>query len=575
MTEGDLPGTDEDGPRLRLEELLTQLVDRAQEALGTQRRLRVLVGAQQSVVGDLELPVVLRRIVEAACRLVDARYGALGVIDPDGSGLEEFIFVGMDEALVSRIGHLPQGKGLLGALIDDPHPIRLDDLGRDARSAGFPEGHPPMESFLGVPVRVREEVFGNLYLAGATAGSFTEDDQALVTSLAASAGVAIENARLFEESRHRQAWLQASAEVTRRVLSAADATPLEEIVEVVRRLADADLVRLLVPDSTGARLSVAAAAGDAADQLVDESFPVAGALSETVLATGEPALLEDVSGSGGQAGTGRPLDAETDPLLQTGPAMLVPLVGSEGPRGVLLTGRRPGRRRFSSGDLEMATTFASHASMALELADARVDQQRMQLLEERERIARDLHDHVIQQLFAAGMTVRAAVTGLEDPARAGLLEKVVDSLDVAVKQIRTSIFQLRPHASAAASIRAAVLEVTAEAARALGFEPHVLFEGPVDTATAADLAEDVLAVVREGLSNVAKHARASVATVRLRAVGGELQVTIADDGIGLPDSPRRSGLANLRDRAGRRAGRLEIDAPDPGGTRLTWTVPLG
>lgn len=207
-----------DGPKLELDELLRQLIHRAQDVVATQGRLRGLLHANQSIVGNLTLPVLLRRTVQAACELAHARYGALGVIDATG-GLEQFVHIGMDADAVARIGHLPEGKGLLGALIEDPKPIRLHTMSDDPRSVGFPDGHPPMTSFLGVPVRVRDEVFGNLYLTECEKGAFTAEDEELVSALAATASVAIENARLYEEARRRQEWLQASTEVTQQLLS--------------------------------------------------------------------------------------------------------------------------------------------------------------------------------------------------------------------------------------------------------------------------------------------------------------------------------------------------------------------
>jgi GAF domain-containing protein len=205
-------------PLLEFDQLLGQLVTRAQDLMGTQSRLRGLLAANTAIIGNLALPVVLRRIVEVACELVNARYGALGVLAPVG-GLEEFIHVGMDDDAVERIGHLPAGKGLLGALIDDPQPIRLIRIADDARSVGFPANHPPMSSFLGVPVRVRNEVFGNLYLSESASGRFSEDDERVVIALAATAGVVIENARLFEQAKRRQDWLQASMQIQQRLMA--------------------------------------------------------------------------------------------------------------------------------------------------------------------------------------------------------------------------------------------------------------------------------------------------------------------------------------------------------------------
>jgi signal transduction histidine kinase len=252
----------------------------------------------------------------------------------------------------------------------------------------------------------------------------------------------------------------------------------------------------------------------------------------------------------------------------------VPLVGSKGVRGVLFAGRRRGRRRYTDDDLEMAKTFATHTSLALELSEARQDQERMALLEDRTRIARDLHDHVIQQLFAAGMTVQGVISGMGGDPRAVVLDKVVDTLDEAVKQVRTSIFQLRPHQHGGSSLRSPVLAVVSDLVPALGFDPGVSFEGPVDAVSDSRLAEDVVAVVREALSNTAKHAHATSAQVRLRASASQLEVIVEDDGGGLA-SDRRSGLQNLRDRAVSRGGTLTINDPLPErGTTVVWSVPL-
>lgn len=548
----------EPGPRrLQLEELLSQLIDRAQEVLDTQERLRGLLLAHQAIVADLDLATLLRRIVSAACELVGARYGALGVIAADGNGLEEFVFVGLDDDYVGRIGHLPQGKGLLGALIHDPRPIRLDHIGDDARSIGFPEGHPPMESFLGVPVRVRDEVFGNLYLSDAASGHFDEDDEALVQSLAATAGVAIANARLYADSRRRQDWLQASAEVTRLALGLAQVQVEQTVVETVVGLAEADLVTLLVPDPSRRELVVTALAGPVADGAdgVDgvDGLPLTSAAVDEVLASGRPAVA---------------VDAQV-------PLMLLPLTGAVGVSGVLVARRRRGARAFTESELEMASTFATHVSAALELAEARIDQQRMTMLEDRTRIARELHDHVIQQLFAAGMTLHGVSTGVADPVLTQRLDGVVDTLDEAVKRIRTSIFQLQAHRRSGESLRAAVLETVSDLRSALGHEPHVTFDGPVDAVTDRALTEDVLAVVRESLTAVGAHADAGESAVHLQASRSALEVVVSDDGTGLVGAGGM-GLASLRQRAERRGGTLVVDegAP-PGVTTLRWSVPLG
>jgi len=288
-------GVPADGPRLELDQLLSQLVDRAQDVMAAQNRLRGLLCANRAVIGDLALSTVLRRIVEAACELVNAPYGALGVIRPDGEGLEEFIHVGMDQEIVDAVGHLPEGKGLLGALIEDPRPIRLRDIRDDIRSVGFPDSHPPMRGFLGVPIRVRDEIFGNLYLASLTEGDFSAEDVELVTSLAATAGVAIANARLYEEAKRRQVWLEASTDVMGQLLTIQSDDALRLVAQSVADLADADIVTVVLPTGGKDELQVAVAVGPEADKSTDLTYPIGNTVSELVFESGNPVVVGDAS----------------------------------------------------------------------------------------------------------------------------------------------------------------------------------------------------------------------------------------------------------------------------------------
>lgn len=540
-------------------------MDGPKEALA---QLRSLLRANRAIVGELTLSAVLQRIVEAACELVDAPYGALGVISPDGSGLEAFIHTGMPTDLVEKIGHLPEGKGLLGALIHDPHPIRLQDIQEDVRSVGFPEGHPPMRGFLGVPIRVRDEIFGNLYLGSLSRGEFTADDVDLVASLAATAGVAIENARLYEEAKQRQEWLHGSTDVTRQLLTGSGDDALLLVAERVAALADADVITVALPaDGT---LQVSVAAGLQSDRLSGSSFPMEDTMGGHVLESGQPMVLEDASSTNADA---RGLFLSS--VVTIGPVMVLPLAGAKGVMGVLTVGRTKGRRSFSAADVEMATTFAYHASVALDLAEGRRKAQRTELLEDRARIARDLHDHVIQQLFASGMMLQGIATSTEDSSAAALIDGVVDDIDVSIKQIRASIFQLRPHSELGSGLRSRVLAVVAEVTPALGHDPHVHFAGPVDTLSSNELSVDVAAVVRESLTNIVKHARARRSEVAVETSGRTLTVTVEDDGDGIGEVTRRSGLDNLRQRSADRDGRFVLDVPESGtGTRVTWQVPF-
>jgi len=566
MTEQERPVSA--GPQLGLSELLDQLIGRAQDVRDVQAKLNGLLAANSAIMEHLELPVVLRQIVRAACGLVDARYGALGVIGPHGEGLEQFVYEGIDDETAARIGSLPTGRGLLGAIIDDPRPIRLSRIADDPRSVGFPDHHPPMDSFLGVPIKVRDSVFGNLYLAGRRHGDFTESDEELVRAVAGTAAIAIENARLYDEARRRERWLGVTAEVTQQLLSYSGEDPLKLIARSVHELADADLVTVVLPAPTTGELMIEVAIGLGADRLTGMCYSTERSVAGAVIEASEPILIDDI-------------DTQSDYTLRMSEVapvtavMGLPLVGSSKPRGCLLVAKLSGRRSFTGNDLQMATAFANHAAIALELADARSYQQRMVLLEDRDRIARDLHDHVIQRLFAAGLTVQSLQARQEEPAAAAKLEQVVTDLDETIRQIRTSIFDLRGTlAPASAGIRMALLDVAAEQAAQLGFEPRLRFAGPVDSVTTPELADDLTAVLREALSNVARHARASSVEVFLDVGQSQLCLSVSDNGVGLGPTDRRSGLANLHQRAVRCGGTLTATSSPNEGTQLRWQIPL-
>jgi signal transduction histidine kinase len=369
------------------------------------RSLRQLLDVVLTVGSDLDLAAMLRRIVQGAVELVDATYGALGVLDETKTRLAQFITVGFDDETYQAIGHLPEGHGILGLLIVDAKPLRLPDLNEHPDSYGFPQNHPPMRSFLGVPIRVRDEVFGNLYLTDkSSAEVFTDVDEELVVGLAAAAGVAIENARLLAKVH-------------------------------------------------------------------------------------ELALVED-----------------------------------------------------------------------------------------RERIARDLHDTVIQRLFATGMSLQSAVRFVtSDPVAAiGRIGAAVDELDTTIKQIRTAIFDLEQSKATPESLRARILALAREAAVPLGFDPRVVLDGAIDTALQANVGNELLATLREALSNVARHARAARVDVEV-VVDGDVRLIVTDDGVGLPsdDPPVGRGLRNMCDRAVKLGGALQLRAAAGGGTVVEWTAPKG
>ncbi len=558
-----------DVPKLELDQLIDQLVERAQDVKRAQGRLRALLHAIETVTGDLSLETVLRNVVQAGCDLAHAQYGALGVIGPDGR-LEQFIYIGIDADLAARIGNLPQGRGLLGALITDPQPIRLRHMRDDGRSTGFPPHHPPMDSFIGVPIHVRDEVFGNLYLANSASGEFSAEDQELLLALALAAGTAISNARLYHESRLKQRWLEASIEIGAQLQSSSGEDPLQLVARRAIEIADAELVSVGLVTGERTHLVVEVAMGEDADTLVGRRFALADVLAGQVVEQGTPLLLTDPTEGGGQP----PAFAD---VIDAGPVMVLPLRAADRVRGVLNLVRSRGRRAFTRTELTMAAGFASHASVALELADSRAAEQKLVLLEDRDRIAMDLHDHVIQELFATGLRLEGVAAQLGDgnPATQRIRRSVED-IDRTIRRIRTSIFELRikPSGAAEAGLQHRVLSVAAELSTPLGFAPHVAFAGLVDLVPGAELPDDVIACVREALTNVAKHANATSASVDISLVDKELTVTISDNGTGVQNPQRSSGIANLRARAERWHGSFEIETGPAGGTIVTWKAQI-
>jgi GAF domain-containing protein len=394
-------------------------------------RLRGLLEAHRSITDDLSLPSVLDRIVRVACELVRAKYGALGVLAPDGS-LEHFVHHGMSPRTVDEVGALPRGRGLLGAVFDIPGAVRLDNLTEDERSEGFPPHHPPMTSFLGVPIRVRGEAFGELYLADPVPGRFDHDDEEVAIALAATAGTAIENARLYDEARRSRDWLHASGEIARALLGDADGHVPVDLVSRAFSAADADYACLILPTDEG-RLSVAAAIGIGADEFRGLVFdPNESAMGKAIVAA-QTIRTSDVA-PWAKAGFENRHDF--------GPAMIVPLV-AQGDRGAVVMLRVRGQAPFTPQDVDLASTFAAQVALAMELNDTRAEAERMRSLEERHRIAQDLHDNVMQRLFATGVGIQAIVSQVEDAELADRLAHHIADLDDTIDQIRTRVFGLR------------------------------------------------------------------------------------------------------------------------------------
>jgi len=548
----------------RLRELLAEVQDRVEDIVaGTRERMDALLDAVLAVSSGLELDSTLRQIVHAAIELVDARYGALGVIGPDGN-LTEFVNVGIDDATRELIGPLPTGRGVLGVVIEANKPLRLEDISRHPMSIGFPPNHPPMRTFLGVPVRARDRTFGRLYLTEKRDGAtFTDDDEVVLQALAGAAGVAIDNARLYESARRRQRWLEATGEVTAELLAGTDAgEALQLIASRAQELTGADYAVIALPDDPQADpadvtdLVVAVSVGMDQEKIT-RRVPVVGSTMGAVytdhLPRNVPKLAYDLAD-------------------QFGPALVLPLGAGEEISGVLLTVRLPGSAGFDERELQLVSTFADQAALALQRAETQAAQRELEVLGDRDRIARDLHDHVIQRLFGVGLALQSTHRREKSPLQAARLADHIDQLHEIIQEIRTTIFDLQAEPGDAQKLRGILQELITELTEDASLRTTVRMSGPVN-AVPDGLAQQAQAVVREAVSNAVRHAAASELMVTV-SVGDELVIEISDNGVGMPKTVARSGLQNLKDRAIAAGGSCRVTGNPDGGTRFLWTAPL-
>ncbi|MGY4894539.1 GAF domain-containing protein [Micromonospora aurantiaca (nom. illeg.)] len=549
--------------RVRLDELLQEMLDRVGEVVTSRERLRALLDAVVGIGSDLDLRSTLQRIVQSACELAGARYGALGVIGPDRT-LHDFIVHGISPELHAKIGELPHGRGVLGLLIDDPKPVRMPDITKHPNSYGFPPNHPPMHSFLGVPVRIRDHVWGNLYLAEKQgAAEFTEDDEEIVVALAAAAGVAIENARLYALAHRRERWLAAAAEITSVLLGEVRRTDaLTLVARRAREVAEAELALVLLYDEDEAQFTV---------EVVDGADPVTRELVGAVLPAAETSFAASVTQSRHDQVEDLAAAAPWPRPVIAGPAVVSPLAAADTLHGVLVIGYRPDHGPAADDDLALLASFAGQAALAMERARGQEERELLVVLEDRERIARDLHDVVIQRLFATGLQLQSGAMNAR-PEAAKRINQAVDDLDATIRDIRRTIFELRTPMSAA--LRTEIREAIEVAAESLGYRPELELIGPIDSAVPDDLRPELTAVLREALSNAVRHAQADRVSVRVRVDSGHVEITVTDDGVGCDPEAARSGLVNLRERAERLGGEFSLRRAEPRGTEVRWSVPL-
>ncbi|MGC5022995.1 GAF domain-containing protein [Micromonospora sp. DT47] len=540
------------------------MLDRVGEVVTSRERLRALLDAVVGIGSDLDLRSTLQRIVQSACELVGARYGALGVIGPDRL-LQDFIIHGISEELHAKIGDLPHGRGVLGLLIDEPRPVRMPDITQHPKSYGFPPHHPPMHTFLGVPVRIRDQVFGNLYLAEKQgAAEFSEDDEEIVVALAAAAGVAIENARLYALAHRRERWLAATAEITSVLLGEVRRTDaLALVARRAREVAEAELALVLLYDEDAGQFTV---------EVVDSADGAVRELVGAVLPAGETSFAGSVTERRHELVEDLAQVAPWPVPVVAGPAVVSPLAAADTLHGVLVIAHRPDSGRATDDDVKLLGSFAGQAALAMERARGQEERELLVVLEDRERIARDLHDVVIQRLFATGLQLQSAAPMNARPEVAKRINAAVDDLDATIRDIRRTIFELRTPMSAA--LRTEIREAIDVAAGSLGFRPTVELDGPLDSAVPESVRPDLTAVLREALSNAVRHAAAGRVAVAVRVDAGRVAVTVADDGKGCDPAAARGGLVNLRERAARHGGEFEVRPVSPHGTELYWSVPL-
>ena len=458
---------------------------------------------------------------------------------------------------------------MLGVPIEELGPLRLSDLTRHAASGGFPPHHPPMRTLLAVPILARGAVFGRLYLAEKADGrDFTMDDEIIVRGLAAAAGAAVDNAHLYEQGQRRERWLEATGEVTIELLAGSDTkNALQLIASRAQELTASDYVLIALPRQREAapweitELSVVVCIGMGDDSITGRVIPVAGSTTGAVFTDHVPRSVDRFAFYLAR-GLG----------IQFGPALAMPLGAGKSLAGVLVAARAPGAAAFDEHALKLVATFADHAALALRDAENEWAKRELRVLADRDRIARDMHDQVLQRLYGVGMAMQSTQQRIQAPKVAARITDHMNQLQQIIIDIRSAIYDLSPDPAGVAPLRARLHTVITELTADAPLSTTVRMSGQLDRVP-PQVARHAEAVLREAVSNVVRHSRAAELAVTI-TVGDDLVIDVRDDGVGIPDTVTRSGLNNMQVRAEQISGACTITPVDRGGTRVIWTAPL-
>ncbi|HVW19435.1 MAG TPA: GAF domain-containing sensor histidine kinase [Solirubrobacteraceae bacterium] len=534
----------------------------------------------RSLVSELRVGDLLPRVLEAARELTGARYAAIGVLDPDGRELEQFLYVGIDEETARQIGPLPRGRGVLGVLIEEPRPLRLADVGRHPRSYGFPVGHPPMRTFLGTPIRIRGGVYGNLYLCEKEGGAeFTEADEETVAILADWAAIAVDNERVYASERDRRdeleraiQGLEATIDITRAIGGETDlGRVLDLICKRSRALVDATTVLLMLADEPGGEQTVTALAGEGDRGLIGLRVPVGDHLGGAVLASRRTARLTELGL--------RPHPALVE-ALHPRAGLVTPLTYRGHALGLLCAFDPVGGGEFTARHERLLGGFADSAAIAVATAQEVAEQSLRRSIEaserERARWARELHDETLQDLAGLKMLLSGFAGRVDDPA----LHTALEQIDVSITGLRHLITELRPAAldeyGLAAAVEALVERTRATSGLAVEAEIALAYEGGLaDTRPEPEIESTVYRVIQEALTNVMRHSGAESVRVALEEGETHIRIEIADDGHGIEEGVPvvGFGLRGMRERVALVGGTLEVRSPEDGGTVVSTRIP--